>query len=450
MPFPGASTNSKNPQYPRNPWERNAKTTAQRRYALVAVAAILATALFLYAVDDSRRRATERAVNAELARLRTVSLEAARQIEAFFDARFIVLDDFANDLLTVSDDREAADRLAIALFEEGEDVLSAAYAVGNVYGTAERTNEGVVVSRDLFRQRGDAAQWISDAYERPSNELDRYIGHMLGAMLNPSPYGSLYATIPPPKPLMAAEISIAFDREGLAWMELSLRDVDEICDDLRGAYYTAPLLLTHDDTPVLPAEADGRAVSEVRILLEVRPERSGIMGDEYDADTRSIFAANDVHIGDTGKTWQIAFCSSYDPVTYLVRDEYDKIRIVGIFVIFLIAIAAAVFVRTREVAARPKTTGPGESPAGFTADPAFMERTKGLRRQRFACRLICVLFFIPALLFTAKREKAFEAAMREGNEEGMKTAVAGMWPAAMVALVLGLAILWANFALDLR
>ena len=449
MPFSGAPTNSTSSKYPRNAREQEIKSTARRRYTVVAIAAVVATALFLYAVNDAKRRATEEAVQMELARLQTVSLEAARQIEAFFDQRFAVLEGFAGELLAVSGDQEAANRLAVALFEEDEDVLSAAYAVGNVYGTAERTNEGVVVSRDLFRARGDTTQSISDAYEKPSDELDHYIGQMLGAMLNPSPYGSAYATLPPPKPLMAAEISISFDREGLAWMELSLRDVDEICDDLRGAYYTAPLLLTHDDTPVLPAKPEERAVSELMIFLEVGSERSGIMGAEY-GYLRSIFAASDAHIGDTGETWEIAFHSPYDSVAYAIRDEYEKIRVIGIFVIFLVAAAAAVFVKTREVAARPKTAEPDTSPAGFTADPAFMERTKGLRQQRFACRLICALFFLPALLFTAKREKAFEAAIKEGDEEGMKAAVAGMWPAAVAALLLGLAILWANFALDLR
>ena len=303
-------------------------------------------------MNDAKRRAAAEATNAELARLQTVSLEAARQIEAFFGECFAALDDFSAELLAVSGDAEAADRLAGALVEDNEAALSAAFAVGNVYGNALRTDEGVVVSRDLFRARGDAAQWISDVYEKPSDELDRYIGRMLGAIFNPGPYGSPYATVPPPKPLMAAEISIAFDMWGLAWMELSLREVDEICGDLRGTDYTAALLLTHDDTSALPTEADGRAVSEVRILLEVMPERSGIMGDEYGNDTRSVFAANEVRIGDTGQTWQIVFCSAYESAAQAVRDQYEKIRTVGIFVLFLIAAAAAVHVRTREIAAR--------------------------------------------------------------------------------------------------
>ena len=337
--------------------------------------------------------------------------------------------------------------MAVALVEDDEAVLSAAFAVGDVWGTVVGTDEGVVVSRDLFQARGDAAQWISDVYEKPSDELDHYIGRMLGAMMNPSPYGSLYATMPPPRPLMAAEISVSFDREGLAWMELSLREVENICDKLRGAYYTTPLLLTHDGTSALPAQGDERAAAEVGIMLEVYPERQwGITGDEH--EMLDIYAVNDVRIG-TDQTWRIAFHSDRDSMLYGLRDEYDKIRIVGLFVIFLTALAAAVFIKTREIAARPKTAEPGTPATDCTTDPAFMERTKSLRQQRFACRLICVLFFIPSLLFIVKREKAFEAAMREGDQEGMKAAVAGMWPPAIIGLLLGLAILWANFALDL-
>ena len=446
---------------PHNFKEQDMRTRGRRRYGIIAASAIVAALLLCLTVNLSKGRAIDKAVQEAKSELVFRNTMLAAEIKTHFDAHFDTLRGLGVHLLDVSGSGETPEnyqRLAAEVLGGEELALAIAYRIGEQGGSVERTGNGGIISAELPDALTSDADHtsISDAYAIADDEAERYFQELWSSLFNPySPYGNR----PIPPPTMAATLGLPLfkggEHHGCVWMDLSLDGIKALCDEARytgDGHYANVALLTHEESLAYPPGQDEAEAGEaLRTFIESLQRGSsaagGVAADRW--GTLRIVDTRGISIGDTGQSWYLALDRDYGSVVGPARATHNLVLFIGLFLIFTVALIAALTVRAQEVAARQKTAaGDGVREGSARQGPAFMEKTKGLRRQRIACRLLCVLFFLPSLFFIAGREKAFEKALEEGDVEGMRRAVSGMWPPALVGLCLGLVILWINFVVD--
>lgn len=448
-----------------SPKERDAGSAARRSYTATAILAIAAALLLIFLVGASKRRAVDDIMEEAFSQLSQRAGGTAEKLEEYFDSRFDILLELAAGLAELSSGTGAEGKMegfAVEFIEGDEAVPSVSYKIGGTARSVGKTR-GKTASSDAGLSgewpENPGRVWISGVYEKVPAEdrQDEYMSQVLRSLFSAN---TLYMAPPsPPPPLMALTLRAPAgsngDGRGFVWMELLLDEIEEICnrtdpDDYyysNYGYYASAALFTHEDSAAVPAAGgwEKKPGQVIQALKNGSHAAEGVADDEW--GNKKILAAHAVRIGETGRTWYLSYGLPYDYVTGSIEESHRKTVFLGLFVILLASLIAATIIRARELSARPKAElEPGSAGAEAKQDPVFMEKTKGLRNQRVACNIICVLFFIPSLYFVKQREKEFDAAMAAHDIEGMRKAVSGMWTPAAIGLLMGLVILWLNFA----